>query len=763
MRRCGGECRRNATLNPNPSREPPSRGFCKSLGMKRLVPVLALCAISATSFAAQTKWIYKNPSKNANVGTLVDDADSSRVIKDVRLSDWGATTISLYSNGSTANLGDLDFTLPVESEDGATTYTIVGFGNNCFAGNTSVTSFVFPAAFTSISQEILKNATSLTNVVFPTALEKINSQAFSGCKSLKSIPAFPASLTSLGDNCFNGCSSLTGDIVLPDAVPTCNSCFRNTKITSIRLGSGMRSIGNNSFQSMTSLTNLDMTAATGLTSIGNQAFQDCTAMVCDLGTLPRTLTTLASSAFFNCPAAYGDVVLPDAISSVGSTFRKTSITSFTAGKGLTSIGNNAFQSMTSLTNLDLSPATGLLSIGQQCFADCTAMKGDLSGAGLPRSLTTLGSSVFYNCRALTGDVVLPDAVTTVKSDFRFTGITGFTAGKGLQTIGNDSFRQMTGLLHLDLAPATNLVSIGAYSFQDDTAVTNDIFLPQTLTTLGDQAFYNCKKMGGELVLPDAIATVKNTFRYCAIASFTAGKGLATIGNDSLRQMPGLLHLDLSAATNLTSIGSNCFQDDTGITNAPVLPAKLESIGALAFYNCKNMSGDIVVPKGVTNLLNQVFSYSGIRSVTALGAKAVGNQTFRGMSSLERIELGWDLDTLNGSEVLRDDAKLKAIYWRSPPAIAKCATKPMAEWDWRVNGCTNYIPWSVRDKAPLQTWVDFAAEYNADYGTILDENGAGGLPTARNAVGTIQNASRSEKNYIAYWLPDLNPATLVLFK
>ena len=722
----------------------------------RLLPVFALLAAVPPSSAAQTKWIYKNPSTSSNVGTLVDDSDSSRVVRDVRLTANGATTINVYNNGSTTGLGDLDFSLPVESEDGNTSYTINAFGNNCFAGNKSVTGIVFPPAHTSISQEMFKNATSLTNVVFPTSLKTINSQAFYGCSSLKSIPAFPATLTGLGDNCFNACSSLTGDVVLPDGVATCNSSFRNTKLTSFTAGSGLRTIGNNSFQNMSTLTNLDLSAATALTTIGQQAFQDCTAMVCDLGTLPRTLATLGNSAFYNCKKAYGDVVLPDGVTTVNSTFRYCALTSFAAGRGLTTIGGNSFQSMTTLTNLDLSAATSLDSIGQQAFADCTAMVCDLSGDGLPRSIASLGQSAFYNCKTVRGDVVLPDAVTTVASTFRFSAIESFTAGRGLKTINGDSFRQMYGLLHVDLTPATNLTSIGNNCFQDDTAITNDIVLPPGLQTLGTMAFYNCKKMGGEVVLPDAIANVASTFRFCQITSFTAGKGLTSINGDSFRQMTALLHVDLTPATNLTSIGNNCFQDDTGITNALVLPKRLTYLGSLAFYNCNKMVGDVVVPKTVTNLLGQTFSYTKLTSVRALGAKAVGGQCFRGMSALRSVEFGWDLDTLNGSETTRDDSALKAVYWRSPPKIANSSSKPMGEWDWRVNGCTNYIPWDLKSQAAIRSWQDFAAEYDPEYGTIE-------LPETRNGVGILKNKGRSEKQYIAYWLPDLNPATLLLLQ
>ena len=603
----------------------------------RVLPLLAvLAALSAQG--AQTKWIYRDPSTGG--GTLVDDSDENHVLKNVRLTEAGATTIRVNrSNGAS---GDYDLSLPVVGEDGETSYAIVGFVASCFQDNRSIRS-----------------------IVFPPGLEEIPASCFQSCSGLTNAP-LPASLVSIGSGAFSGCSSLTGDIVLPDAVQEINRVWHGTKITSFTAGAGLLSIGSSSFQDMSSITNLDLSPAVSLRSIGASCFESAGNMACDLSGagLPRSLSTLGKNAFVGCSKAVGDVVLPDAVTFVTNTFKSTRITSFTAGAGLLSIGSSSFQDMASITNVDLSPAVSLRSIGDRCFQSARYMACDLTGAGLPRTLETIGQSAFSDSPGVTGDVVLPDGV----------------------------------------------------------------------------------------------AYVTNTFRSTAVTAFVAGAGLRSISNESFKDMPSLRHLDLSAPTNLVYIGYSCFESCSGITNALVLPESgLRTVGTKAFLNCRGMGGDIVLPETVTNLPSQVFCNTAISSVTAKGVRAVGEQCFKGASSLARIELGWGLDALLGSACLDGASSLKAVYWRSPPEPAKCTGEaPLGAWDWRANGCTNYIPWSPRTRTAAQPWADLADEYNRSYGEIV-------LPTRRYGVGTIKRTGKSATEYVAYWLPDLDPVTVFLIR
>ena len=145
----------------------------------RVLPLLAvLAALSAQG--AQTKWIYRNPSTGG--GTLVDDSDENHVLKNVRLTEAGATTIRVNrSNGAS---GDYDLSLPVVGEDGETSYAIVGFVASCFQDNRSIRSIVFPPGLEEIPASCFQSCSGLTNAPLPASLVSIGSGAFSGCSSL---------------------------------------------------------------------------------------------------------------------------------------------------------------------------------------------------------------------------------------------------------------------------------------------------------------------------------------------------------------------------------------------------------------------------------------------------------------------------------------------------------------------------------------------------------------------------------------------------
>lgn len=496
----------------------------------KLAAFAAFAALAAAAPADQTKWIYKNPSTGANVGTLVDDSDPSRVLSDVRLTGNGATTIGVFNNKNAANLGHLDLSLPIESEDGATSYAISAFGSNAFQGNSSI-----------------------TRLTLPDTLATVPNECFKQCANLSRID-WGAGLTTLGSQCFANCTALACDIVLPDSVTSIAQPFRWTSIKSCTFGSGIEEIPNDCFYGISTLTNADWSAATSLRRIGSQAFRECSTLK-TVSPLPGSLVDLGASAFYNCKVLEGDIEIPDSVTStVNNPFRFTNIGSVKIGAGVTELSNDSFRGLSSLTNLDLSAAASLKKIGDNCFQDNKNMAFDF--ATLPRPVEYIGPNAFWQCQNAVGDVVLPPAVSAVSGVFRYSGITSFTAGQGLLAIANEAFCNCSSVTNLDLSPASSLVSIGSSAFKDLKAMVCDLSgdgLPRSLQSIGSQAFWYCSLVAGDVVLPDGVKEVANAFRGTGITSFVAGKGLETIGGSSFESNKALLHLDLAPAENLLAI------------------------------------------------------------------------------------------------------------------------------------------------------------------------------------------------------------------
>ncbi|MDB4400994.1 leucine-rich repeat domain-containing protein, partial [Akkermansiaceae bacterium] len=92
-------------------------------------------------------------------------------------------------------------------------------------------------------------------------------------------------------------------------------------------------------------------------------------------------------------AATGELIIPDTIE----------------GNPVTSIGEQAFQSCTSLTSITI--GNGVTSIGNWAFAECTG----LTSITIPDGVTSIGVAAFYNCTSLT-NITLPDGVTSIGDD-----------------------------------------------------------------------------------------------------------------------------------------------------------------------------------------------------------------------------------------------------------------------------------------------------------------------------------------------------------
>ena len=105
---------------------------------------------------------------------------------------------------------------------------------------------------------------------------------------------------------------------------------------------------------------------------------------------------------------------------------------------ITKIPANAFYNCKNLTGNLVLPNL-ITEIGDNAFYYCDGFTGDLT---IPNSVTTIGSSAFYNCKGFTGNLTIPNSVTTI-GESAFSGCTGFTGEvslpKSLKKIGTGVF------------------------------------------------------------------------------------------------------------------------------------------------------------------------------------------------------------------------------------------------------------------------------------------------------------------------------------
>jgi ribosomal protein L18 len=146
--------------------------------------------------------------------------------------------------------------------------------------------------------------------------------------------------------------------------------------------------------------------------------------------------------------------------------------------------------------------------------------------------------------------------------------------------------------------------------------------PSSLKTIGNQAFYNCYRMQGQLVLPDSITYIGNSaFQSCS----------ALTG-------------DLTIPDLIITINDNTFNGCSGITSLH-LSANLKTINHYAFQNCNGLSDTMVIPESVTFGGYRVFAgCTNLPAVhfNALNCATFGDYTyyaFQDCSSLTHVEIG----------------------------------------------------------------------------------------------------------------------------
>ena len=194
-----------------------------------------------------------------------------------------------------------------------------------------------------------------------------------------------------------------------------------------------------------------------------------------------------ATAITNLPSGGSNADLIDLI--------ERDITSINIPSGTTSIGDYAFYCATSLSSVTMPDS--VTSIGSNAFYSCSGLTSPPIGNGV----TSIGGNAFRECTGFTGNLVLPNTVTSLgQYSFKGTKFRNITIGTGITAIPNYAFQyDIYGKrTTLDSITIPNTVtSIGQYAF----SVKNyndhmEINIPDSVTTIGDCAFYDSDSISG---------------------------------------------------------------------------------------------------------------------------------------------------------------------------------------------------------------------------------------------------------------------------
>ena len=250
-------------------------------------------------------------------------------------------------------------------------------------------------------------------VNIPETVSEIGDKVFANNPSLREVN-IPSSVVKIGDAAFSNCTSLVQANLHEGLKVIGDEAFSKTKIKSIALPDGLRTIGQHAFSYCDQVTELSIPKT--VKRIGRQAFGHCSSLV-SVKMLDCPVD-IAFGAFEEC-SSLTSLDLGNAITKIGeNAFRFTSLESIIIPASVTAIEESAFQGCTHLSKIDIvdNGNQGLTKIGNYAFNRCMALEeftvpptvrfiGDYAFAGctgiknfrLPKTVIEVGGEVFLDC------------------------------------------------------------------------------------------------------------------------------------------------------------------------------------------------------------------------------------------------------------------------------------------------------------------------------------------------------------------------------
>ena len=246
---------------------------------------------------------------------------------------------------------------------------------------------------------------------------------------------------------------------------------------------------------------------------------------------------------------------------------KWAIKKIVIGEGVTMTSPEAFYECYSLTSVVL-PST-LIAIAPCTFESCTA----LESVSIPNSVLYIGDLAFARCTSLK-NINIPSSVTMI-------GGGAFAENTSLETINvakeNDSFVFENGVLYSK--DKTVIVQVLA-------GVSGAFEIPSTVTTIEDDAFYECSGLTS-VSIPNSVTTIgENAFYACSgLTSITIPNSVKSIGDDAFGFCTSLESITCEATTPPACDGDITYSTGTKI----YVPA-----GSVEAYSGANVWGSLNV-------------------------------------------------------------------------------------------------------------------------------------------------------------------------
>ncbi len=479
----------------------------------------------------------------------------------------------------------------------------------------SLSTLSFREGTTTIANGFQSSGINVASITFPATLRRIGDNAFSS-HYIANPPEiatmqFPNSLEEIGDYAFHKLKGIT-TLTIPESVTYIGqSAFADSDLQRVTYNSPMIPVikfgtthNSNIFSGCKSLEKL--TIGRKVTVIPQSAFSGCGLVI--VNSEERTDDTplnIEDGAFSGCTYLQR-LSLPENVDSIGSSaLSYTALKSFTITENMR-INAYAFYGCGSLTSVTINTkevrpwfgsgygnaTTGSTSNGFKVVL-CEGVERIAEGAfennkalneiTLNSGLQEIGNSAFSGCSGLTS-ITIPSSVTSI-------GRNAFFDCSGLTTVIVPDIAAWCGITFYD--GTSNPLYYVHHLFSNETTEITDLVIPDGVTSIGDDAFYNCSSLTS-VSIPNSVTSIGNgAFLGCSgLTSIIIPDGVTSIGNGAFCRCSGLTTISIPA--NVSSIGDSAFEN-CNLTSVNIERATPVSITKYTFTSAGKAT--LYVPAG----------------------------------------------------------------------------------------------------------------------------------------------------------------------